>query len=90
MNSLLSGHRNSNNLNLMKTFKKLLAPVVAFCALTCAANNNDLVVKQMNVNSFDAIEADCVDVYVSIGAPQNTFTITGSPEILSKFSATYR
>ena len=58
MNSPLSGHRNSNNLNLMKTFKKLLAPVVAFCALTCAANNNDLVVKQMNVNSFDAIEAD--------------------------------
>lgn len=89
MNSLLSGHtEHSNNLNLMKTFHKILTLVMALCAITCAAKENGIVIKQQKVGFFSSIEAECVDVYVTIGEAQNNFTVTASPEILDKFSAT--
>ena len=89
MNSLLSGHiEHSNNLNLMKTFHKILTLVMALCAITCAAKENGIVVRQQKVGSFSSIEAECADVYITIGEPKNNFTVTASPEILDKFSAT--
>ena len=61
---------------------------MALCAITCAAKENGIVVRQQKVGSFSSIEAECVDVYITIGEPKNNFTVTASPEILDKFSAT--
>lgn len=67
--------------------RQLLPLVMMLFAITCAANGNTLITRQMKAAPFDAIEAECVDVYITVGPSTGKFSVTGTREVLDKFSA---
>lgn len=70
----------------MKTIRQLLPLVLMLFALTCSAKGNAIETKTVNVASFDAIEAECVKVYVTIGPATGRVTVSGSREALNALS----
>lgn len=71
----------------MKIMRELLPLVIMLFAFSCVAKESTPVTKQLKVNSFDAIEAECVDVFVTVGPATGSLSVTASPEVMEKFSA---
>ena len=70
----------------MKTIRQLLPLVLMLFALTCSAKGNSIETKTLNLASFDAIEAESVKVYVTIGPATGRVTVSGSHEALEALS----
>lgn len=71
----------------MKIMRQLLPLVLMLFAVTGMAKENELITKELQVSTFDAIDAECVDVYVTVGAPTGILSVTASPKVMQNFSA---